>query len=307
MRENRKKLAVALTSPAYSNLLRCPMCTGSMQLRDGRSLVCSSKHSYDLSKHGYVHFLSRPVRTKYEKTLFEARKKVMDSGFFAPVLSHISESINGSWQDRTGPIRLLDAGCGEGSHLSVLQQQLSRNSDTAVLAAGLDISKEAIALASKNNGEAFWCVADLAYSPFADHSFDFIVNILSPSNYAEFQRLLADTGNVIKVFPGPDYLKELRSLLYNSTDSSHSTNLKRNVYDNLATIERFSEYFEVLGSRRLHYRFLLHQPLIEPFIAMTPLSWRMKESLVKQIKQRPTLEVTVDLTVIIGGRKTAVY
>lgn len=226
----------------------------------------------------------------------------MDSGFFAPVLSHISERINGSRQNRTEPIRLLDAGCGEGSHLSALQQQLSSSSDAVVLAAGLDISKDAIALASKNNGEALWCVADLAHSPFADRSFDFIVNILSPSNYAEFQRLLADTGHVIKVFPGPDYLKELRSLLYSSTNSSHSTSLTRSFYDNLATIERVSEYFEVLGSQRLHYRFLMHQPLIEPFIAMTPLSWGMKESLVQQIKQRLTLEVTVDLTVIIGRR-----
>ncbi|SFF14463.1 23S rRNA (guanine745-N1)-methyltransferase [Paenibacillus algorifonticola] len=307
MRKNRKKTAVALTSPAYSHLLRCPICASSMQLRDGRSLVCSSKHSFDLSKHGYVHFLSRPMRTKYEKPLFEARKKVMDSGFFAPVLSHIAERITASWQARAMPLRLLDAGCGEGSHLSVLQQQLSRVSDAAVLASGLDISKDAIALAAKNNGEAFWCVADLAHSPFADRSFDFIVNILSPSNYAEFQRLLAGTGNVIKVFPGPDYLKELRSLLYSSTDSSHSMSLERNVYDNLATIARFSEYFEVLGSQRLHYSFLLQQPLIEPFIAMTPLSWGMKESLVQQIKQRHTLEVTVDLTVIIGGRKAAVY
>ena len=56
---------------------------------------------------------------------------------------------------------------------------------------GFDISKDAIQLAASHYfDDAFWCVADLAHSPFAGEQFDAILNILSPSHYEEFGRLL---------------------------------------------------------------------------------------------------------------------
>nr|WP_261383929.1 hypothetical protein [Bacillus licheniformis] len=37
---------------------------------------------------------------------------------------------------------------------------------------------------------------------------------MSPSNYAEFERLLSDDGIVLKVIPRSGHLKELRRFLY---------------------------------------------------------------------------------------------
>lgn len=58
----------------------------------------------------------------------------------------------------------------------------------------------------------------MAKSPFGDQSFHIILNILSPSNYKEFKRLLVQDGLVIKVVPRPDYLKELREVLYDDME-----------------------------------------------------------------------------------------
>ncbi len=71
-----------------------------------------------------------------------------------------------------------------------------------------------IVSAAKQEREAIWCVADLAAAPFRNRSFDAILNILSPSNYAEFERLLSDDGIVLKVIPRSGHLKELRRFLY---------------------------------------------------------------------------------------------
>ena len=46
---------------------------------------------------------------------------------------------------------------------------------------------------------------------FENGKFDIIIDILSPSNYSEFTRVLNKGGVVIKVIPDEHYLKEIRS------------------------------------------------------------------------------------------------
>ncbi len=104
--------------------------------------------------------------------------------------------------------------CGEGSHL----QRIIEGSNIPATGIGLDISKDGILLASKRYENSIWIVGDLAKSPFGDQSFHIILNILSPSNYKEFKRLLVQDGLVIKVVPRPDYLKELREVLYDDME-----------------------------------------------------------------------------------------
>ncbi len=77
-------------------------------------------------------------------------------------------------------------------------------------AVGFDLSKEGVYAATAQPVEAFWCVADLTNLPFEDQTFTTILNIFSPSHYKEFQRVLTDDGEVLKIVPQQDYLKELR-------------------------------------------------------------------------------------------------
>lgn len=75
---------------------------------------------------------------------------------------------------------------------------------------GLDISKDAILHATDQPQAAVWCVGDLRRLPLADASVDAVLDILTPAGYSEFARILSPQGVLIKVYPGPDYLREIR-------------------------------------------------------------------------------------------------
>ena len=62
-------------------------------MADKSQLVCTDNHSFDLSKNGYVNLAPQAHVTKYDKSLFEARKTVMSSGFFNPVLEFITNKV----------------------------------------------------------------------------------------------------------------------------------------------------------------------------------------------------------------------
>ena len=62
---------------------------------------------------------------------------------------------------------------------------------------GLDISKEAIIMASKEYKNIIWCV-EIFGAPFAGGCFDFILNILAPANYAEFKRMISPTVGLLR-------------------------------------------------------------------------------------------------------------
>ena len=57
---------------------------------------------------------------------------------------------------------------------------------------------------------AAWFVADLKRLPVRSAAADVVLNVFSPADYAEFRRVLAPDGELLKVVPGPDYLREVR-------------------------------------------------------------------------------------------------
>ena len=121
----------------------------------------------------------------------------------------------------------MDAGCGEGSHLANLVAAL-RPQAPETIGVGLDIAKEGVRIAAREYPGLIWCVGDLTRSPLQSAQFAFILNVLSPANYAEFARLLHDDGILIKVFPAANYLQELRQALYQGTDKEEYDNDQSN-------------------------------------------------------------------------------
>lgn len=192
-------------------------------------------------------------------------------------------------------IKILDTGCGEESHLSNIKNKLSPHSIGEVLGVGIDISKEGILVAAKNHANMIWCVADLAHSPLKDSTFDIVLNIFSPSNYGEFQRLLSANGIVIKVIPQSDHLKELRDFFFDDPGKQS--------YSNQNTIERFNANFETIDHLQLHYRPALDKSLILPLIRMTPLSWNASEEKIQAFSTMDSAEITVDLAILAGKKK----
>lgn len=277
----------------HEELLRCPICHNSMQFIDKKSLICTDKHCFDLAKQGYVNLLSHGVKTKYNKQLFEARKNLAQSGFFEPLNEKLCEMITYDL-NITGSLKIVDAGCGEGSHLANLQQKLWTSKGRKPLGVGMDLSKEGIQMAARDYESLFWCVADLAQCPFQDQQFDVILNILSPANYSEFERILTDDGLIIKVVPEKDYLKELREIFYEETEKQD--------YSNAKTVELFENHLKLLNVVPVRYTVTLNQPLIGNLVHMTPLTWGAHEEQIEKVLQLEHLEVTVDLALMIGRK-----
>lgn len=107
--------------------------------------------------------------------------------FFAPLHQAIADLISDRKSEKE-TLTILDCGCGEGTHLKAVCDLLQEKK--TVRGIGIDIAKDGILRASKNSGGKLWAVADVANAPFQDRQFDVILSIFSPSNYAEFHRLL---------------------------------------------------------------------------------------------------------------------
>ncbi|MCA0757275.1 methyltransferase domain-containing protein [Paenibacillus sp. N4] len=294
MFQKSKKLISAETFEVHQEIFRCPLCKKPMQVIHLQSLVCSNQHCFDIAKHGYVNLLSRGISTKYDKKIFEYRRLISKGSLFNPLDVAVSQIIMNRHSSNE-PISILDAGCGEGSHLNNIQIEINRKKPMDLLAAGIDISKEGISLAAEGYSNAIWCVADIANCPFSSQRFKFILNILSPANYSEFRRLISNKGLVIKVVPEQDYLKELREILYKGSD--------KQTYSNSLTISHFNKHFNILDIESIRYQADLSEQLIEPLLGMTPLSWGTSEERIEKFLQLNLKQVTMDFKILIGSVK----
>jgi len=278
----------------HEHLFACPLCSHPMKVAQHKSFLCQSGHCFDFSKHGYMNLLTRPYKTMYGTPMFAARQQMSASGLFEPLISRISEGILHKMQPSLNILRLLDAGCGEGSHLTSIQQKIMEQTKIAPLGVGIDLSKEGIKIAARGTSNTIWCVADLARSPVMDRSFSVILNILSPSNYAEFHRILADDGIVIKVIPESHYLQELRDALHQNTE--------RDRYSNDKIRELFKHHFSSMEIKRVTYSVLLHKEQLQHLVQMTPLSWGASEDLVQQWMNQSQATITIDVSILYGRK-----
>lgn len=189
----------------FITFFRCPLCHESFHLSaDQKSLNCTNNHSFDIAKKGYVNFHPHGQDIFYNAALFKARNFLFTQRFFEPITNTLYSLLE-AHQLHT----VLDAGCGDGSHLNELASLLPQN-----LFFGVDLSRQAIQLATDHfKPNILWSVGDIANLPYAGGRFDAIVNILSPANYPTFKRCLKKNGVLIKVMPGDSYLDQLRRLL----------------------------------------------------------------------------------------------
>lgn len=259
-------------------LLQCPVCKEAFQEVSNQGVKCANNHHFDLGKKGTLHLLLKGGQNDYDKNILTSRKALADTGFFHPILDAILKHIP---QDAT----LLDVGCGEGSHLHYLTEQGLSGKKI-----GFDISKDAIQLAAAHFfDDAFWCVADLAQSPFGEKQFDAILNIFSPSHYQEFNRVLKPEGRVYKVVPDTDYLIELRQRLYGER-----------AYENDDVVARFKEVYPDCIHEHVRYEVALTEDTFRWLVEMTPLTWGASEADIESLLEKPLKTITVAVSLLIN-------
>ena len=259
----------------HKDIFICPICKESIQINDTGKMYCINNHSFDVAKQGYVNLMTKPVASMYSKELFESRQQIITSGLYDEVQHAIAQLLSGEQV-------ILDTGCGEGSHLERICEQLPSS-----VGVGIDLSKEGIIAAAKHYGNKIWCVGDLANSPFQAGSFTTILNFLSPANYDEFKRLLVPGGKVIKVVPQSNYLQQIRVQAF--ADSAKET------YSNEQTVSRFKESFSKVKVIRITYTKPIETALVPKLLEMTPMGWHIQNHDTIQIT-----DITIDVDILVG-------
>ena len=285
--ENRRKGFYGLTGVTYDlpvALLRCPAC-GAPFARRENSLVCESGHCFDVARKGYVNLApGRAPDALYTRPLFESRRRVLESGAYAPVVETLSRLAARYAPDDA---LLVDAGCGDGFYAKALATQFRR-------VVAFDLARDAVYLAASGPKDeraqrVTFLVADLTRIPVQDGAASVLLDVFTPAHYAEFARVLKPGGVLIKALPGPGYLREIRALA-GQRDYRNDDVLRR-------LDETGGERFRSLARETLHYSFPLPEPLRADAVRMTPLTHAHAAS------PDALTEITIEMEIAVLGKR----
>ena len=186
----------------------CPVCR--KNLNDiGNLYKCDNGHCFDKSRFGYVNLLqsqkSSAKRHGDDRLMVRARRDFLNAGYYGFLLDAVNEACEK--YIKKGSV-ILDAGCGECYYSSGIKEKSGFDF------IGVDISKDALEFASKRKSNIRTAVASLFDLPFADESFDGLLNIFSPEADNEFRRVLKKGGIMIRVIPLEKHLYDLKAVIY---------------------------------------------------------------------------------------------
>lgn len=228
--------------------LICPKCKGELKLNN-KSLVCEKKHSYDIAKEGYCNLLLVDKKNSHDpgenKEQVRARREFFEKDYFKPLIEEIRLALKGKGGT------LLDAGCGTGYYINNLKEKFN--------CIGIDISKEAVKIASKDT--KCDCICSSIYDmPIGNKSIDVILSIFAPKPINEFKRVLKDDGVILEVIPGEFHMVELKERMYESIYLNNPSEKK---------LEGFTKKYE----KGIKYQKMLEKSDVEHLIKMTPYAF----------------------------------
>ena len=270
---------------ASASAFACPICQENLTLVEG-SLKCDHRHSFDLAKFGYVNLAPQIKQsTNYDKENFQNRQQILEAGFYQAILEAVSDLLASSETSTT----VLDIGCGEGYYSRKLQEAYPKATFYA-----FDLSKESVQLAAKSDAswKVNWFVGDLAHLPIQPKSMEVILDIFSPANYAEFERVLKAEGVIIKVVPTSSHLKEIRQLAQDQ--------LTKQSYSNQEILEHFEDHCQILSSETVSLTKSLTPEERQALLTMTPLLFHVDQ---EKIDWSQLTEITIEAELLVGKIK----
>ena len=262
------------------DILICPVCREKLVV-SGKNYICTNRHSFDISKSGYVNLLLSKHTGKTvhgdNKLMVRSRRDFLNKGFYSPLRDAICENI------KSGIV--LDAGCGEGYYTSGIKN-ISPDSDIY----GIDISKTAIEMASKSYKNIKFSVASVFNIPVADSSCDTLVTVFSPYCSNEFQRVLKNGGTMLMAIPSENHLWELKKAVY---DTPYRNDVRPYELDGFVFVDK----------KRISYKFLLDsQSDIQSLFSMTPYYYRTGKIQQERLSVLKSIEITADFELLTYRR-----
>lgn len=204
-----------------TSLFLCPVCGETLEQKQ-KSLFCKNSHCFDLAKQGYVNLLQSNQSSKKhhgdDKLMVKARHCFLEKGFYGELKGCLCDDLSDAVNK---PAVLFDAGCGEGYYTRAVTAAL-RNKNPLLKAGGIDISKDAVAVAAKSGGDIQYAVASVYDIPVKSDCADIVLNIFSPGAFSEFYRVLKPGGILAVAYPLENHLLELKQAVYDKAYKNDS-------------------------------------------------------------------------------------
>lgn len=195
------------------NIFRCPVCENPLFLSD-KTYRCKNNHCFDLAKSGYVNLLlSNQMNAKNpgdNKLMVNARRDFLSKDYYLPLRECVCECATRHCPQNAV---VLDAGCGEGYYTDGICNALLQK-QTQFILGGVDISKNALAVAAKRNQCAKFAVGSVFHLPVADNKCDLLITMFAPYCGEEYRRILKPNAVMIMAIPDQRHLWQLKQAVY---------------------------------------------------------------------------------------------
>lgn len=255
----------------------CPICKQRL-IKNEDSYSCRKGHSFDASKDGYLNLLVKQGHKEYGDTavMLKARNNFLNQGYYKPLGDMLIQIIS-----KKSIKHMIDSGCGQGYYTDMVKKALP-----FMDIIGVDIAKQAIKMAQKQNNDIFYIVASNQRIPIEDSSADLILNCFAPIDHGEYKRLLRKNGVLITVTPGKRHLIQLKEILY---DKVYLNDVANDVKD-----------FKLIDSSLLTYDIKIdNRSMIQSLFTMTPYYYKTPISGKERLLMLNELDCTVEFVINI--------
>lgn len=249
---------------------KCPVCNEKLLLKD-RNYRCQNNHVFDVAKEGYVNLLRKQGHKEYGDSvdMVKARREFFSKDYYHPLKERLAEIVK-QYKPRT----MIDLGCGEGYYTNYIYENY--NCDIV----GLDISKEAVRLASKANPDVKYVVGSVQDICLFNDSCDMISNLFTPLDLKEIKRVLKKDGHLVLVKVSKNHLLELKQALYDEVYLNDNKPLE-------------DDSLKLVSSEVVEFRiFMDNNKDIVSLFGMTPYSHHTSLESKKRLQKLESLEVT---------------
>lgn len=256
---------------------------------NGASLICSNGHTMNIARQGYVSLLGRDAGTHTADSaeMIAARDRFLAAGHYQPLIEALVAEAS-ALAEREGPSQgaVVDLGSGTGIYMAAVLDALDGK-----VGIGIDNSKFAARRTAKCHDRAAAVVADIWDGvPVRDGAADLILNVFSPRNGEEMERILAPGGSIVVVTPQPGHLGELIGRFgMVSVDPDKEERLERTL----------GPLAEGAGSRGIEWQMKLGRDEIRDLVGMGPSAGRMEAAEMEAALQALDEETLVTAAVTI--------
>ncbi len=173
-----------MTANRQTSIWACPVCKSPLIHTQQREWRCENNHSFDVAKEGYTNLLLAHQKSSSDpgdtKAMMTNRRAFLSAGHYQPLANKLPEVLSHHLKLEAS---VLDSGCGEGYYL---QQLLEQRSDLHLF--GIDISRDAAKLASRQLKGADFAVASSFELPVLPSSVDALLRVFAPGDIDEVIR-----------------------------------------------------------------------------------------------------------------------